>query len=163
MTCLIHFIYQHLVSHSNFTSIVFVDFSSTFNTPPENKESSPSQNPSTNHPLDSQSVRIGTKFHIITKNCNSPLPIRKYFKYSNDTAIFGLTVPAYQHPISHFTQWCTDNYFHLNIGKTKLAEESLLLPTYCRSTHPALLFSTLPAEHGQSKIIPTIHTSHFCH
>ena len=47
-----------------------------------------------------------------------------HFKYSDDTAILGLlhdnnSITDFHNTISHFTQWCTDNYLELNVDKTK--------------------------------------------
>ncbi|XDV33380.1 hypothetical protein PO909_003804 [Leuciscus waleckii] len=50
--------------------------------------------------------------------------ITTYYKYSDDTAILALlndhtSIAAYHDTISHFTHWCTDNFLHLNVEKTK--------------------------------------------
>lgn len=78
-----------------------------------------------------------------------PLPFTHhhilYFKFSDDTTGLGiLNVIAYQHSISHFTQWCTGNYFQLNMVKTKvLVISSPVARTkfwYCKFWKPQICY-----------------------
>lgn len=155
VACLLHPLLQHLESPDNFAAILFVDFSSAFNTIQRHqmiKKLSHLNIPPplihwihnflTNRP---QAVRIGTitsptiitntgapqgcclspfLYTLYTNDCTSPSPITTYFKYSDDTAILALlsntdSITAYQQSITHFTQWCTDNFLELNVSKTK--------------------------------------------
>ena len=152
---LLHPLLQHLESPGTFASILFIDFSSAFNTIQRHQmikklcqlNISPLlirwvHNFLSNRP---QAVRIGTVtsstiitntgapqgcvlspflYTLYTNDCISPSSITTYFKYSDDTAILGLlsdknSITAYQRSISHFTQWCTDNFLELNVTKTK--------------------------------------------
>ncbi|KAK3510338.1 hypothetical protein QTP70_002816 [Hemibagrus guttatus] len=63
-------------------------------------------------------------YTLYTNDCISLSPFTTYYKYSDDTAILALlndhtTIAAYHDTISHFTHWCTDNFLHLNVEKTK--------------------------------------------
>ncbi len=155
VTCLLHPLLQHLESPGTFASILFIDFSSAFNTIQRHRMIKKLRHLNIPPPLihwihnfltdRHQAVRIGTVtsstiitntgapqgcvlspflYTLYTNDCISPSPITTYFKYSDDTAILGLlsdnnSITAYQLSISHFTQWCTDNFLELNVAKTK--------------------------------------------
>ncbi len=120
MACLLHPLLQHLESPGTFASILFIDFSSAFNTIQRHQmikllhhKISPLlirwvHNFLTNRP---QAVRIGTVtsstiitntgapqgcvlspflYTLYTNDCISPSPVTTYYKYSDDTAILGL-------------------------------------------------------------------------
>lgn len=63
-------------------------------------------------------------YTLYTNDCISPSDITTFYKYSDDTAILALfnnhlSVAAYHRSITHFSQWCRDNYLHINSDKTK--------------------------------------------
>lgn len=63
-------------------------------------------------------------YTLYTNDCTSPTNITTYYKYSDDTAILALlnnqeSVAAYNHSVTHFTQWCTNNHLYINSSKTK--------------------------------------------
>ena len=63
-------------------------------------------------------------YTLYTNDCTSPSHTTTYLKYSDDTAILALlsdnnSVSDYHNTVTHFSQWCTHNFLHLNVAKTK--------------------------------------------
>ncbi len=57
--------------------------------------------------------------------CTTVNPDNLMTKYADDTAIVGRMLSAddslqcYKNEISHFTNWCVNNYLEINVNKTK--------------------------------------------
>lgn len=89
-------------------------------------------------------------YTLYTNDCTSPTPITTYYKYSDDTAISALlsnqcSISAHHSSVTHFTQWCMNNYLHINSDKTK----EMVFQTPCPS---------LDYIHINSKVIEQVNT-----
>ena len=185
VACLLHPLLQHLESSSNFARLLFIDFSSAFNTIQRHQMIRKLHHlnvpPLLIHWVHSflsdrpQTVRVGNVtssttitntgapqgcvlspflFTLYTNDCVSPSPITTYFKYSDDTAILALlndnnSVLGYLESISHFIQWCNNNYLELNVAKTK----ELVIT---RSTHSTAGTSTHDPIHINNKAVEMV-------
>ncbi|KAI2649485.1 RNA-directed DNA polymerase from mobile element jockey [Labeo rohita] len=119
VACLLHSLLHHLQTPHNFASVLFVDFSSAFNTIQRHLLIKKLQHLNVTPLL----IHWINNF-LSSRPQTSSLPNTTYYKYADDTAIVGLlkdnsSITAYHQSITDFTLWCSDNYLQLNTDKTK--------------------------------------------
>ncbi|KAL6107434.1 uncharacterized protein ACO6RY_11070 [Pungitius sinensis] len=141
----LHFILQHLDSPGTYARILFVDFSSAFNTIiPSLLQDKLSQLQCTDflsdrkqhvklgeHVSASRSISTGSPqgcvlspllFSLYTNNCTSSHQSVKLLKFADDTTLIGLISggeeSAYRWESDHLVTWCSENNLELNALKT---------------------------------------------
>ena len=153
--CLLHKLFEHMETTGNYARILFIDFSSAFNTIQRHvmvdklqKLEVPAAfvhwvfNFLSNRP---QCVRVGDikspvivsntgapqgcvlspfLYTLYTNDCRSVDPSTQYVRFSDDTAMLALlsdfaSYQSYVSSVVRFSSWCSNNFLHLNVSKTK--------------------------------------------
>ncbi|KAL0188176.1 hypothetical protein M9458_015275, partial [Cirrhinus mrigala] len=123
----LHFILQHLDKSGTYVRILFVDFSSAFNTIIPNlllqKLTQLSVPTSICHTGAPQGCVLSPLlFSLYTNDCTSKDPSVKLLKFANDTTVIGLIQDgdesAYRQEVKELTVWCSHNNLELNTLKT---------------------------------------------
>ncbi len=124
----LHFILQHLDRPGTYVRILFVDFSSAFNTIiPDSLHSSPSPPPSVSgSPASWQTgsrapqgcVLSPLLFSLYTNDCTSKDPSVTLLKFADNTTLIGLIQngdgSAYRQEVKELAVWCSLNDLELN-------------------------------------------------
>lgn len=138
---LLHLLLQPLDSHGNYTKLLFVDFSSAFNTIQKHRTSTlpPSDPIRLRLPRpDNKKMRVDSATSPLPKTgapqgcvlssypyflyTNDPSTTITYLQYEDDTVILTLlsdtnSAPDCHCPVTHFAQWCKDNHLQRQLQR----------------------------------------------
>ncbi len=129
----LHYILQHLDKPGNYARILFVDFSSAFNTIMPDLLSDKLTQLVRLGKLTSRTLTISTGapqscvlspllFSLYTNDCTSKDPSGKLLKFADDTTVIGLIKDgdesAYRQEVEQLAVWCSLNNLELNTLKT---------------------------------------------
>ncbi|KAK3572188.1 hypothetical protein QTP86_024859, partial [Hemibagrus guttatus] len=121
----LHFILQHLDKSGTYVRLLFVDFSSAFNTTKASASETGEihvKQPHHQHWRPQGCVLSPLLFSLYTNDCTSTDPSVKLLKFADDTTVISLIQDgdesAYRQEIEQLAAWCSLNNLELNTLKT---------------------------------------------